>query len=85
MSRLCLPSEQELKLNQPVPFSVQFDKDLVKTTRQKLDLARYPSEQSDFGPNDWSQGAKVAQVQRLARYWRDEYSWEKQEVGVDQR
>ncbi|KAM0554934.1 hypothetical protein ACHAPJ_006670 [Fusarium lateritium] len=75
---LCLPPETELKLNQPVPFSIRFDQTLVQLTRQKLDLARYPFEQSDFGDDDWSQGAKVGKVKQLAQYWRDEYDWEKQ-------
>ncbi|KAM5510166.1 epoxide hydrolase [Fusarium oxysporum f. sp. phaseoli] len=78
-SDLCLPSESELKLNQPVPFSVRFSQDLIRLTRQKLDLARFPFEQSDFGPEDWLQGAKVAEVNRLAQYWRDKYDWAKQE------
>ncbi|EXA31511.1 hypothetical protein FOVG_17212 [Fusarium oxysporum f. sp. pisi HDV247] len=78
-SDLCLPSEGELKLNQPVPFSVHFSQDFIELTQQKLDLARYPFEQSDFGAEDWSQGAKVAKVKQLAQYWRNEYDWAKQE------
>lgn len=79
---LCLPPETELKLNQPVPFSVRFSQDLIKLTQQKLDLAQYPFEQSDFGADDWSQGAKVAKVKQLAQYWRNEYDWAKQEVSI---
>jgi hypothetical protein len=78
---LGVPPETELKLNQPVPFSVRFTQDLISITQKKLDLARYPSEQSDFGADDWSQGAKVAKVAQLARYWRHEYDWVKQEVS----
>ncbi|KAF4970018.1 hypothetical protein FSARC_2835 [Fusarium sarcochroum] len=76
---LCFPPESGLKLNQPVPFSVRFSPDLIQLTRQKLSLARYPFEQSDFGDDDWSQGAKVDEVKKLAQYWRDEYDWERQE------
>lgn len=79
---LCLPSEEELQLNQPVPFSVRFDPDLIRLTKHKLELARYPLEQSDFGADDWSQGAKVDKVRSLVQYWRDEYDWEKQEVSI---
>lgn len=75
-----LPPDGDLKINKPVPFSLHVDRDLLETTRQKLSLARYPHEQSDFGPDDWSQGAKVSKVKELAEYWRDTYDWEKQEV-----
>ncbi len=81
-SYLCLPQETELRLNQPVQFSVRFSQDLIELTRQKLDLARYPFEQTDFGADDWSQGAKVAKVKQLAQYWRDDYDWAKQEVSI---
>lgn len=73
-------STDELKLNTPVPFHLHVDRELLKTTKQKLALARYPQEQSDFGEDDWSQGAKVAAVKLLAEYWRDVYDWEKKEV-----
>lgn len=78
---LCLPPLAELRLNKPVPFSIRFSPDLIQLTQQKLQLARYPFEQSDFGPDDWSQGAKVDKVKQLVQYWRDEYDWEKQEVS----
>ncbi|CAH0043173.1 unnamed protein product [Clonostachys rhizophaga] len=76
---LCLPPEEQLELNQPVRFSVRFNPDLIQLTQQKLKLARFPLEQSDFGADDWSQGAKVDKVQRLVQYWLDEYDWERQE------
>uniref|UniRef100_A0A8H7K5A2 Epoxide hydrolase N-terminal domain-containing protein n=1 Tax=Bionectria ochroleuca TaxID=29856 RepID=A0A8H7K5A2_BIOOC len=76
---LCLPPEEQLELNQPVRFSVRFNPDLIRLTQQKLELARFPVEQSDFGADDWSQGAKVDRVQRLVQYWLDEFDWERQE------
>lgn len=80
-----VPSPEELKLNKPVPFTIQVDKDLLETTKQKLALARYPEEQTDYGPDDWRQGAKVAAVKKLAEYWRDQYNWGKQEVSFTPR
>lgn len=77
-----VPSPEELKLNKPVPFTVKVDKELLETTKQKLALARYPEEQTDYGPDDWRQGAKVAVVKKLAEYWCDQYDWEKQEVSL---
>lgn len=78
---LSLPvSADELPLNSPVPFRLHVDRGLLELTKQKLALARYPQEQSDFGEDDWSQGAKVATVREVAEYWRDEYNWERKEV-----
>ena len=77
-----IPSSEELQLNKPVPFKVQVDKSLIETTKQKLALARYPEEQTDYGEDDWRQGAKVAAVKKLAEYWRDQYNWEQQEVSL---
>ncbi|KAF4306293.1 hypothetical protein GTA08_BOTSDO05276 [Botryosphaeria dothidea] len=51
---------EELKFNEPVPWQVTVDHELLEITKQKLSLARFPEEQSDFDKEDWSQGAKVA-------------------------
>lgn len=78
---LHLPIEiEKLKTNEPVPFRLQVDRKLLQVTKQKLALARYPEEQSDFGDDDWSQGAKVHVVKDLAEYWLHSYDWEKVEV-----
>lgn len=71
---------QELKFNDPVPYQLYVDRDLLSLTKQKLSLARYPEEQTDFGENDWAQGAKVSRVKDLADFWRDKYKWEAEEV-----
>lgn len=68
------------ELNKPVPYNIHLDDDLLSLTKQKLQLARYPEEQSDVGDDDWSQGTKVKVVQRLANYWQDGYDWRAEEV-----
>lgn len=76
---------QDLKFNKPVPYRLHVDRELLSVTKQKLALARYPEEQSDFGEEDWAQGAKVARVKQLAEFWRDEYNWEEEEVSRHQK
>jgi hypothetical protein len=71
---------QELKFNVPVPYKLHVDRDLLGLTKQKLALARYPEEQTDFAESNWAQGAKVSRVKELADFWRDEYRWEDEEV-----
>ncbi|CAG8209246.1 unnamed protein product [Penicillium olsonii] len=74
----------ELKFNVPVAYQIHVDRELLKLTTQKLALARYPEEQSDFNANNWSQGAKVARVRQLAEYWEHEFDWEKQEKVLNE-
>ncbi|OAL03226.1 alpha/beta-hydrolase [Phaeosphaeriaceae sp. SRC1lsM3a] len=77
---LHLPIDTEsLIFNEPIPFRLRVDSDLLDITKQKLALARYPDEQSDFGEDDWAQGAKVAVVRELAKFWLNSYDWEKKE------
>lgn len=70
----------DYELNKPVPYNIHLDDNLLSLTKQKLQLARYPEEQSDVGDDDWSQGSKVKVVQRLANYWQDGYDWRAEEV-----
>lgn len=71
----------ELKFNVPVPYQIHVDRELLDATKQKLALARYPEEQSDFGESNWAQGAKVSRVKQLADHWQHRFDWESQEVG----
>lgn len=68
-------------LNQPLKYCPKVAINFLEQTRQKLSLARYPEEQDDFGPDNWSQGAKVDEVARLAEYWCNEYDWSSREVS----
>lgn len=69
-------------LNQPVKYSPEVELDFLERTRSKLALARYPEEQEDFGEDDWSQGAKVEEVARLAKHWYNEYDWPSRQVSM---
>lgn len=69
-------------LNKPVKYLPKVAPDFLEQTRAKLGNSRYPDEQEDFGPDDWSQGAKVKEVDRLAQYWRDQYDWASREVSM---
>ncbi|KAL1877130.1 hypothetical protein Plec18167_004815 [Paecilomyces lecythidis] len=75
---------QELKFNVPLSYKLHVDRDLLNLTKQKLALARYPDEQTDFGEDNWAQGAKVSRVKELAEYWRDQYQWEDEEAHLNE-
>lgn len=70
-----------LKLNQPANFKINISPGLLSITKQKLSWARYPEEQTDFGPKYWSQGAKVAVVKELPDYWQSTYDWKAPEAS----
>lgn len=69
-----------LELNNPVPYKLYVDDELLDLTKKKLQLARYPEEQEDITDGDWNQGAKVEVVRRLADYWKNGYDWRTEEV-----
>lgn len=73
---------QNLQFNQVTPFVIDVEAEFIEITKRKLELARYPREQDDFSEDDWSQGAKVSRVEELVKYWRDEYDWNAQQVGL---
>ncbi|KAJ9491407.1 hypothetical protein VN97_g1850 [Penicillium thymicola] len=73
-----IPLDQ-LKFNVPVPYELHVDRELLEITKQKLALARYPEEQSDFNESNWAQGAKVSRVKQLAEHWKGRYDWGTQE------
>lgn len=73
-------ADVDYELNKPLSYNLHVDDDLLSLTKQKLQLARYPDELSDIGDDDWSQGAKVKVVQRLASYWQNGYNWRAEEV-----
>ncbi|KAL8923475.1 MAG: hypothetical protein Q9208_004603 [Pyrenodesmia sp. 3 TL-2023] len=70
-------------LNQPIAYSLHIDDALLDLTKKKLELARFPEEQSDIGDDDWSQGAKVKVVKRLAEYWANGYDWRAEEARIN--
>ncbi|KAI4264560.1 MAG: hypothetical protein L6R35_007295, partial [Caloplaca aegaea] len=65
--------------NQPTPYTLHLDDELLEVTKKKLRLARFPDEQIDVRDDDWSQGAKVKEIKRLADYWANTYDWRAEE------
>ena len=60
-------AETDLKeLNKPLPYELHIDEELFSITKQKLQRASYPEEQTDVGDDEWSQGTKFEVVKRLA-------------------
>ncbi|KAL8930004.1 MAG: hypothetical protein Q9172_000236 [Xanthocarpia lactea] len=71
------------ELNKPAPYKLHISDELLNLTKQKLQLARLPEEQTDVGDDDWSQGAKVKVVKRLTEYWSNGYDWRAEEARIN--
>lgn len=48
---------------------------------QKLEITEFPDE---LGQAGWDYGAPLADVKRLATYWKDAYNWKEQEAKINQ-
>ena len=58
------------------PYKISVSDERMKRLEQKLQLASFPDELDDAG---WDYGAPLADIKRLASYWRDHYDWRKHE------
>jgi pimeloyl-ACP methyl ester carboxylesterase len=54
----------------PTPFRVEISEEAIEDLRRRLRATRWPEAETVA---DWSQGAPLAYVQELARWWADEY------------
>ncbi|CAF9923879.1 MAG: hypothetical protein GOMPHAMPRED_003474 [Gomphillus americanus] len=62
------------------PFKISIPDSALSSLHAKLSSATFPNELSDAG---WSMGAPLADIKRLATYWRDTYSWRKAEAHLN--
>ncbi|KAF1993653.1 alpha/beta-hydrolase [Amniculicola lignicola CBS 123094] len=61
-------------------FRISVPDSEIQKLRQKLDLASFPSELDEAG---WDYGAPLADVKRIATYWRNEFDWRKIEATLN--
>lgn len=59
------------------PFEISISQEHLELLKEKLLLASFPDELDDAG---WDLGAPLADVKRLAAYWKDGFDWKKQET-----
>ena len=66
----------------PSPFTISVPDAALDKLKQKLADAILPDELADA--ETWAYGAPLADVKRLANYWRDGYDWRKAEASLNQ-
>lgn len=62
------------------PHTISVPDAQIQRLKQKLELSTFPDELDQAG---WDYGAPLADVKRLAAYWRDEYDWRKFETKLN--
>jgi pimeloyl-ACP methyl ester carboxylesterase len=62
------------------PFRVQFPKEALIDLRRRIAATRWPDRET---VNDASQGAQLAKIQELVRYWGTDYDWRKAEAKLN--
>ena len=59
------------------PFRIHVSDDLLLDLRRRLHATRWPDREL---VSDWSQGAPLAWIQDICRYWADGYDWRAREA-----
>src|SRR5438067_1298062 len=62
------------------PFTIDVPEADLEDLRARIAATRWPEEEP---VEDYSQGVPLATVQRIARYWHDEYDWRKCEARLN--
>jgi pimeloyl-ACP methyl ester carboxylesterase len=62
------------------PFRVNFPEEALVELRRRIAATRWPAREVVA---DQSQGVQLATVQKLARYWQNEYDWRKVEAKLN--
>jgi hypothetical protein len=60
------------------PFQLSFPEAELTELRRRVDTTRWPERETVA---DASQGAQLATMQKLARYWARDYDWRKCEAN----
>jgi pimeloyl-ACP methyl ester carboxylesterase len=63
------------------PFSINIPEESLDDLRERLDRVRWASDVPGPGAEDY--GVSLAWVQKLTRYWRDEYDWRGAEARLN--
>lgn len=62
------------------PYKINIPQSSIDDLNERLRLARFPDELDGAG---WDLGAPLADIKRLATYWRDKYDWRESEKKLN--
>ena len=71
----------DLKSSESIrPFKIKFDNVELNDLRQRITATRWPKRET---VNDATQGVQLATIQKLAKYWANDYDWRKVEAKLN--
>ena len=74
-------SQVDVKSTESIrPFKVKFGNAELNDLRQRILATRWPKRET---VTDASQGVQLATIQKLAKYWANDYSWRKAEAKLN--
>ena len=63
------------------PYTISVPEEQRQGLREKLEATTFPDELDHAG---WDYGVPLADMKRLATYWKDNFDWTKQEAKLNQ-
>lgn len=72
--------QQTIGSDVAVPFKIEVPEADILDLKSRLDRIRWPEKET---VSDWSQGAPLAEMQKLVEYWRNDYDWRRCEAGLN--
>ena len=63
------------------PFTISVPEEQRQQLTKKLETTNFPDE---LDQADWDYGVPLADVKRLATYWREKFDWPKQEAKLNE-
>jgi pimeloyl-ACP methyl ester carboxylesterase len=74
------PGHSQAEDNAIRPFKVEISQAALDELRQRIAMTRWPDKETVA---DQSQGAQLAKLQEVARYWGKDYDWRKTEAKLN--
>ena len=69
----------------PQPYNISVPDASLHELKQRLALAKFPSQlESQGGADTWEFGTPAKEVRRLATYWKDHFDWRKAEAQLNE-
>lgn len=62
------------------PYHISVNQEAITDLRNRVNATRWPQQET---VTDQSQGVKLAQIQRLVKYWGTDYDWHKAEAKLN--
>ncbi|KAJ5584677.1 uncharacterized protein N7459_004477 [Penicillium hispanicum] len=69
---------------QPQPYTISVPDEALQELKQRLALARFPSQLESAEHDTWDVGVPAKEVQRLAAYWNDGFNWRNAEAQLNE-